>query len=195
MIKVAARRVVTIARPSRRSRRRTWKRCSPRSKTSGRSLTLGIAGMGVTTERLRPFRAHNGMTATARTPVLPEATPVGALSAQSRCPLSRPAGAAYVDSGRIRTSRLRKERAFVDGLANVPNATLSAHSCSVRVRKAFANCGHWLAQWQFTGIGSKRSSDRISRKFLADATTVKMDKFNFSPDNSTLTLTAPSMSI
>jgi hypothetical protein len=84
----------------------------------------------------------------------------------------------------------RKERAFVDGLANVPNATLSAHSCSVRVRKAFANCGHWLAQWQFTGIGSKRSSDRISRKFLADATTVKMDKFN-----STLTLTAPSMSI
>jgi hypothetical protein len=90
---------------------------------------------------------------------------------------------------------MRKERAFVDELANVPNATLSAHSCSVRVRKAFANCGHWLAQWQFTGIGSKRSSDRISRKFLADATTVKMDKFNFSPDNSTLTLTAPSMSI
>jgi hypothetical protein len=57
------------------------------------------------------------------------------------------------------------------------------------------NCGHWLAQWQFTGIGSKRSSDRISRKSLADATTVKMDKFNFSPDNSALTLTAPSMSI
>jgi hypothetical protein len=78
-------------------------------------------------------------------------------------------------------AQMRKERAFVDGLANVPNATLSAHSCSARVRKAFANCGHWLAQWQFTGIGSKRSSDRISRKFLADATTVKMDKFNFSP--------------
>src|ERR1700722_3268459 len=83
MIKVAARRVVTIARPSRRSRRRTWKRCSLRSKTSGRSLTLGVAGMGVTTERLRPFRAHNGMTATARTPVLPEAIPVGALSAEA----------------------------------------------------------------------------------------------------------------
>jgi hypothetical protein len=67
--------------------------------------------------------------------------------------------------------------------------------CSVLVRKAFANCGHWLAQWPFTGIGSKRSSDRISRKFLADTKTVKMDKFNFSSDNSTLTLTAPSMSI
>ena len=89
MIKVAARRVVTIARPSRRSRRRTRKGCSPRSKTNGRSLTLGVAGMGVTTERLRPFRAHNGMTATARSPVLPEATLLGALSAQPRRPRSR----------------------------------------------------------------------------------------------------------
>ena len=44
------------------------------------------------------------------------------------------------------TAGMRKERAFVDGLANVPNANLSAHSCSVRVRKAFANCGHWWAQ-------------------------------------------------
>jgi hypothetical protein len=96
---------------------------------------------------------------------------------------------------RLQPAGMRKERAFLDGLANVPNATLSAPSCSARVRKAFANCGHRLAQWQFTGIGSKRSSDRISRKFLAYATTVKMDKFNFSPDNLTLTLTAPSMSI
>jgi hypothetical protein len=63
-----------------------------------------------------------------------------------------------VKSTRSRHSRwvrakqgMRKEREFVDGLANVPKATLSAHSCSVRARQAFANCGHWLAQWQSAG--------------------------------------------
>jgi hypothetical protein len=37
------------------------------------------------------FRARIGMTGLARTPVLPEATPVGALSAQLRHPRTRPA--------------------------------------------------------------------------------------------------------
>jgi hypothetical protein len=90
---------------------------------------------------------------------------------------------------RLQPSGVRKERAFVDGLANVPNATLSAHFSSVRVREAFANA---MALPESVRSGHPTSS---REKFLADATTVKMDKFNFSPDNSTLTLTAPSMSI
>ena len=68
--------------------------------------------------RRTPFRARTGTPAFAQTPVLPETDRAGALSAQLRRP--RPW------SGRHRqTSRMRKYRSFVDGVAKGANRNLS----------------------------------------------------------------------
>jgi hypothetical protein len=57
----------------------------------------------------KPFRAPDGMTAMARTPVLPGATPVGSLSAQLRRPRPRSATGAL---RRLRPSPARNLRSF-----------------------------------------------------------------------------------
>jgi hypothetical protein len=69
------------------------------------------------------------MTAMARTPVFPEATSIGALSAQLRRPRRRSATCAL---RRFETSPSRKERAVAGGLTNVTNRALCFRSHSLR---------------------------------------------------------------
>ena len=63
---------------------------------------------------MKAISARNEMAALARTPVLPEATLVGAVSAQLRRPRSRSATAGLLDSGRSE-SKIFYAETFVKG--------------------------------------------------------------------------------
>jgi hypothetical protein len=73
---------VALRRPRGSAARRSPR--SRRSKTGGPGPALRVSRVNVLLGRRSLVRARNGMAALARTPIFPEATPVGALSAQER---------------------------------------------------------------------------------------------------------------
>jgi hypothetical protein len=79
------------------------------------------------------------MVALARTLVLPEATRVGALSAQLRRPRPRSATSAI---RRLQPSGERKLRSFIIGVANGSYPTLCCPSRPVPVREESDRCGY-----------------------------------------------------
>src|SRR5271166_1585653 len=88
--------------------------------------------------RLGLFRAADGMTPVVQTPVLPEATLVGPLSAHLMRPRPRSATSAI---RRLLPSPSRKLRSLIVGLANASYPALCCPSTSVLVPEESASSG------------------------------------------------------